>query len=82
MFLDERTGQICKSESIEDELYFILICNEYNERDVNHCSHKLWSIQRYCKLVPEPSPDISAHYGHFTQVGEIPTWEKNQGQFH
>ncbi len=29
--LEERTCQICNSQSIEDEFHFILICNEYNE---------------------------------------------------
>ncbi len=33
--LEERTCQICNSQSIEDELHFILICNEYNELRIN-----------------------------------------------
>ncbi len=33
--LEERTCQICNSQSIEDEFHFILICNEYNELRMN-----------------------------------------------
>ncbi len=33
--LEERTCQICNSQSIEDEFHFILICNEYNELRIN-----------------------------------------------
>ncbi len=33
--LEERTCQICNSQSVEDEFHFILICNEYNELRIN-----------------------------------------------
>ncbi len=33
--LEERTCQICNSQSIEDEFHFILFCNQYNEMRIN-----------------------------------------------
>ncbi len=49
--LEERTCQICNSQSIEEELHFILICNEYNELRINLFNSIKYKVETFEYLV-------------------------------